>query len=78
MSARSTVASPSAGWERWRPLSRTLARLRLWLGIVMVSTMIGMAYWSILGAVYGIDDHAAVLLHGGEYGTVIGGSLGLF
>jgi adenylate cyclase len=78
MSTRSTVASPSAGWGRWRPLPRTRARLRLWLGIVVASTLIGMAYWSILGAVYRIDDHAAVLLHGGQYGAVIGGSLGLF
>jgi adenylate cyclase len=78
VSARSTVAFPSAGGKRWRPLSRTLARLRLWLGIVVASVLIGMAYWSILGAVYAIDDHAAVLLHGGQYGAVIGGSLGLF
>ena len=72
------MVSPDAVRKRWRPSSRTLARLRLGLAIVIASTAIGMAYWSVLAAIYGIDNERAVLLHGGQYGAIIGIGLGLF
>ena len=72
------MVSPDAVRKRGRPSSRTLARLRLWLAIVIASTVIGMAYWSLLAAVYDLDDQTAVLLHGGQYGAIIGSGLGLF
>lgn len=77
------MVSPDAVRKRGRPSSRTLARLRLWLAIVIASTVIGIAYWSVLAAIYGIENRgigngAAVLLHGGQYGAIIGSGLGLF
>ncbi|TVR97097.1 MAG: adenylate/guanylate cyclase domain-containing protein [Rhodospirillales bacterium] len=67
-----------AGHARWRPSSRLVARVHLCLVIVAASTAIGMGYWSILAAVYGIDDRGVALLHGGLYGVTIGGGLATF
>jgi adenylate cyclase len=72
------MTTPQPRQQRWRPSSRTRARLRLWLAIVIASTAIGMAYWSVLAAVYNLDDHTAALVHGGQYGAIIGSGLGLF
>jgi adenylate cyclase len=72
------MASAKARQQRRCPSSRTIARLRLWLVIVVASIIIGMAYWSVLAAVYDLDDQTAVLVHGGQYGAIIGSGLGLF
>lgn len=74
----STVRAAAPEAARTRLSARTLARLRLWLAIVAASTAIGMAYWSALAAIYQIDTLAAALLHGGQYGAIIGSGLGLF
>jgi class 3 adenylate cyclase len=55
--------------------TRTVERMRLWLGVVAASAAVGVAYVAVLGPIDEFDVTSGVLLRGAAYGAVIGGSL---